>query len=117
MIPSSTSVAADPVRFGSRSSARPSAAEGNARRAQEERSGRGDGLAAVSAAQLQLRDLLLGDVARLLAEDDHAEDVVGRDAALVDGIDDPTVVHDADPVGQVEDVVDVVADQEDADPL
>ena len=30
---------------------------------------------------------------------------------------DPAVVHDADPVGQVEDVVDVVADQEDADAL
>ena len=30
---------------------------------------------------------------------------------------DPAVVHDADPVGQVEHVVDVVADQEDADAL
>ena len=36
---------------------------------------------------------------------------------LVDRVDDPAVVHDADPVGQVVDVVDVVADQEDPDPL
>ena len=39
------------------------------------------------------------------------------DVRLVDGVDDPAVVHDADPVGQVEDVVDIVADQEDADTL
>ena len=37
--------------------------------------------------------------------------------ALVDRVDDPAVVHDADPVGQVEHVVDVVADQEDPDAL
>ena len=36
---------------------------------------------------------------------------------LVDRADEPAVVHDADPVGQVEDVVDVVADQEDPDAL
>ena len=40
-----------------------------------------------------------------------------RDVGLVDGVHDPAVVHDADPVGQVEDVVDVVADEEDADAL
>ena len=61
--------------------------------------------------------LVLGDLVGLLAEDDHAQDVIGRDVALVDGIDDPAVVHDADPIRQVEDVVDVVADQEDADAL
>ena len=41
----------------------------------------------------------------------------GVTSGLLDGVDDPAVVHDADPVGQVEDVVDVVADQEDADAL
>ena len=43
--------------------------------------------------------------------------VVGRDVVLVDRVDDLAVVHDADPIGQVVDVVDVVADQEDPDPL
>ena len=38
-------------------------------------------------------------------------------SVLVDRVHDPAVVHDADPVGQVEDVVDVVADEEDADAL
>ena len=57
------------------------------------------------------------DLVGLLAEDDHAEDVVGRDRRLVDRVDDLAVVHDADPVGQVEHVVDVVADEEDADAL
>ena len=46
-----------------------------------------------------------------------AEHVVGRDLGAFDGAHDPAVVHDADPVRQVEDVVDVVADQEDADAL
>ena len=41
----------------------------------------------------------------------------GVTSVLVDRVHDPPVVHDADPVRQVEDVVDVVADQEDADPL
>ena len=59
----------------------------------------------------------LGDLARPLSEDDHAEDLVGRDLRLVDCPDDPAVVHDADPVGQIVDVVDVVADQEDPDAL
>ena len=36
---------------------------------------------------------------------------------LVDRADELALVHDADPVGQVEHVVDVVADQEDADAL
>ena len=35
----------------------------------------------------------------------------GVDVVLVHGVDDPAVVHDADPVGQVEHVVDVVADR------
>ena len=38
-------------------------------------------------------------------------------SSFVDRVDDAPVVHDADPVGQVEDVVDVVADEEDADAL
>ena len=46
-----------------------------------------------------------------------AEDLVGGDVVLVDRVDDLAVVHDADPVGQVVDVVDVVADQEDPDAL
>ena len=46
-----------------------------------------------------------------------AEHLVGRDVVLVHRADEPAVVHDADPVGQVEDVVDVVADEEDADAL
>ena len=45
------------------------------------------------------------------------EDVVRRDVRLVDRVHDAAVVHDADPVRQVEDVVDVVADEEDADAL
>src|SRR5262245_16592917 len=65
------------------------------------------------AAKLELRQLLFGDLAWPLAEDDHAEHVVRRDSRLVDRPDDPPVVHHADPVGQVEHVVDVVADQED----
>src|SRR3972149_5567955 len=79
--------------------------------------GRGRPSAAGSSlrAQLELGELLLADLARLLAEDDHAQDVIGRDVRLRDGVDDPAVVHDADPVGQVEDVVDVVADEEDPD--
>ena len=46
-----------------------------------------------------------------------AEDLVGGHVVLVDRADDPAVVHHADPVGQVEHVVDVVADQEDPDAL
>ena len=42
---------------------------------------------------------------------------VGDVDLALDGVHDPAVVHDADPVGQVEDVVDVVADEEDADAL
>ena len=57
------------------------------------------------------------ELRRRLAEDDHPEDLVGRDVGLVDRADEPAVVHDADPVGQVEDVVDVVADEEDPDAL
>ena len=45
------------------------------------------------------------------------EDLVGRDVGLVDDADDPAVIHDRDPVREVEDVVDVVADEEDADPF
>ena len=70
-----------------------------------------------SAAQLDGRLVLLGDLVGLLAQDDHAQHVVRGDGRLVDGVDDPAVVHDADPIGQVEDVVDVVADEEDADAL
>ena len=69
------------------------------------------------ASAVELGQLLAGDLRGRLADDDHGQDLVGRDVVLVDRADDPAVVHDADPVGQVEHVVDVVADQEDADPL
>ena len=46
-----------------------------------------------------------------------AEDLVGRDLGLVDRAHEPALEHHADPVGQVEHVVDVVADQEDPDAL
>ena len=45
------------------------------------------------------------------------EDVIGGDIGLADRVDDLPVVHDADPIRQVEHVVDVVADEEDADAL
>ena len=52
-----------------------------------------------------------------LAHDDHAEDVIRGDVVLVDHAHDAAVVHDRDAVREVEHVVDVVADQEDADAL
>src|SRR4029079_2959937 len=70
-----------------------------------------------SAAEFELVELLLGHVRRFLAQDDHPEDLVRRDVRLVDGVHDLAVVHDADAVREVVDVVDVVADQEDADAL
>src|SRR3954469_5381640 len=65
--------------------------------------------------QLQLLTLRGRQLVGPLAEDDHADDLVGRDLVLLDGIDDVAVVHHADPVREVEDVMDVVADQEYAD--
>ena len=56
-----------------------------------------------------------GQVVRRLAQDDHAQDVVGGDLFAPDRSDQRAVVHDADPIREVEDIVDVVADEEDAD--
>src|SRR4029079_18221255 len=55
--------------------------------------------------------------ARQRAGDDHAEDLVGGDFALIDRADDPGIFHDGDAVRQLIDVVDIVADEEDADAL
>jgi hypothetical protein len=48
---------------------------------------------------------------RALAEDDHAEDFVLGDFGDARGADDAAVLHHANPVGQIEDVMDVMADQ------
>src|SRR3546814_2594714 len=58
-----------------------------------------------------LRRLLLGQ----LAEDDHAEHLVLGHLGGVARADEAAVLHHAHPVGEVEDVVQVVADEEDAD--
>ena len=71
----------------------------------------------LSRAELDDFLVLLGQLFGPAAEDDHPEHVVRGDRVLFDGIHDPAVVHDADPVGEVEHVVDVVADQEDPDAL
>src|SRR5690606_22500861 len=65
----------------------------------------------------ELFQLALGDLTRHLADDDHGEDFVHRDVVLVDGPHQPALQHDADPVRQVEDVVDVVGDEDDPDSL
>ncbi|ENN88049.1 hypothetical protein RHSP_51373 [Rhizobium freirei PRF 81] len=52
---------------------------------------------------------------RHLAEDDHAQHFVLGDVFGAGVADDLAVLHDRDAVGEVEDVVDVVADEEDAD--
>ena len=61
--------------------------------------------------------VLLRDLVGQLAHDDHREDLVLGHLVLVHGADELALEHDADPVGQVEHVVDVVADQEDPDAL
>src|SRR5919108_6555967 len=63
----------------------------------------------------QLLELLAGGLLGLLAEDDHGQHVICRDVVLPHGVDQAPVIHDADAVRQVEDVVDVVADKKDAD--
>ena len=52
---------------------------------------------------------------RTFAENDHAQDLVLGDIADTGGADQLTVLHDVDAVGEVEHVVDVMADEEDAD--
>jgi hypothetical protein len=59
---------------------------------------------------------VVGDLAGPLAHDDHPEDLVLGHVVLVDRADELALEHHADAVGEVEDVVDVVADQEDAEP-
>ena len=54
---------------------------------------------------------------RAFAEDDHAEHLVLGDVLRARVPTTLAVLHHADAVGEVEDVVDVVADQEDADAL
>ena len=66
---------------------------------------------------MELGQLLAGHLGGQLAHDDHPEDLVLGDVLLVDRPDELALEHHADPVGQVEHVVDVVADQEDPDPL
>src|SRR3984893_6254104 len=52
---------------------------------------------------------------RTFAENDHAQDLVLGDIADTGGADQPTILHYIDAVGEVEDVMDVMADEEDAD--
>src|SRR5271156_1579345 len=56
-----------------------------------------------------------GSSRRTLAEDDHAENFVLGDAGNGRRADDAPVLHDADPIRQIEDVMNIVADEEDAD--
>src|SRR5690606_15262004 len=65
----------------------------------------------------ELFELVLGDLSRHLADDDHGEDFVHGDVVLVHRAHQPALEHDADPVRQVEHVVDVVGDEDDPDPL
>src|SRR3546814_4726834 len=60
-----------------------------------------------------LRRLLLGQ----LAEDDHAEHLILGRLGGVAGADQAAVLHHTHPVREVEDVMQVVADEEDADTL
>src|SRR5712692_5156056 len=66
---------------------------------------------------MKLGELRLGYFGRQFAHDDHGQDLVGCHVGFVDGADQSAVEHHADAVGQVEDVMDVVADEEDADSL
>src|SRR5690349_22545423 len=51
----------------------------------------------------------------LFRSDDHSQHLVLGDVSRARGSHDLTVFHDADAVREIEDVVDVVADEEDAD--
>src|SRR5690606_29752381 len=66
---------------------------------------------------VQVFEFALGDLARQLSDDDHRQYLVHGDVVAVDGAHLAALQHDADPVRQVEDVVDVVADQDDPDPV
>src|SRR4249920_471332 len=66
---------------------------------------------------VQLGQVLLGHLAGQLAQDDHGEDLVRGDVGLVHGAHQLALEHHADPVRQVVHVVDIVADQEDAEAL
>ena len=61
--------------------------------------------------------LLLGFLIRHLAQNDHAQDLVLGDVGRVYRADLLAVLHDGDAVREIEHVVQVVADQEDANPL
>ena len=52
---------------------------------------------------------------RALAEDDHAENFILGDVGDARRADDASVLHHANPIGQIEDVMNVMADQENAD--
>lgn len=49
--------------------------------------------------------------------DDHRQHLVLRHVAGACGTNNAAVLHHADPVGEIEDIVQVMTDQEDADPL
>jgi hypothetical protein len=51
------------------------------------------------------------------AEDDHLEHLILGHCTRRRGADHLAVLHHRHAIGQIEDVVDVVADEEDADPL
>src|SRR5450631_4844549 len=52
---------------------------------------------------------------RTFAENDHAQDLVLGDIADTGGANQPTILHYIDAVGEVEDVMDIMTDEEDAD--
>src|SRR5260370_21228960 len=54
---------------------------------------------------------------RTFAEDDHPQHFVLGDIRRSPDADDLAVLHYRDAIGEIEDVVNVVADEEDADPL
>src|SRR5437588_454899 len=54
---------------------------------------------------------------RHLTQNDHAENLVLRHILSAGMADHLAVFHDEDPVRQIEDVVNIVADEEDADAL
>jgi len=73
---------------------------------------------AVRSALCALDGARSGDGAgRALAEDDHPQHFVLGNVTDAGGADGAAVLHHCYPVGQVEHVVDIVADEEDADAL
>jgi len=62
---------------------------------------------------VQLFDIVFGHLARVLAHDDHGEDLIFGDIVLVHDSNDLAGMHHRNAVCEVEHVVDVVADQED----